>query len=48
MRTASETVIPNFSSTTAARSFTAGSIRVCTNAFAGMKKLLLFHCTSIE
>jgi hypothetical protein len=39
MRTASEIVIPNFSSTTAARSFTAGSIRVCTNAFAGIENL---------
>jgi hypothetical protein len=38
MRTASEMVIPNLSNTIAARSFTAGSIRVCTNAFAGMSR----------
>src|SRR5258708_4104964 len=51
LRTASETVIPNSSSTAAARSFTAESIRVCTNAFAGMRivlRLIVLHLNYIS
>jgi hypothetical protein len=40
MRTASEIVNPTPSNTSAARSFTPESIRVCTNAFAAMFSLL--------
>jgi hypothetical protein len=40
MRTASETVSPSPARTAAARSFTAGSMRVCTNALARIAKIL--------